>query len=231
MDAQGDFIEKLVTAKKRQGDFCVGWEFLNFTDQKQIESKFTLYKTGQLGLEELFKEFFPSRSIEHEVYAPLFQMAKKYQGTVLGTNAPRLWKRVIINEGFSTLSQDRIPRLMQRGSDNYYERFLEAMGGHADLSVIEKYFMAQSYTDATMAQSLIDLSNAQVKIMITGHFHSDFGHGLPSYLEKGTNKNIELIRFVDFKNIPEEERDSILKEHPKYGQRAAYFLIINKNAQ
>ena len=228
MNAQGAFIHEFVGAKSLRGNFSVGWEFLNFPDQGKLDASFSFYANGSLGLNELLSEFFPTSSAKHTVYAPLFEMAKKFDGRMVATNAPRDWKRVIVREGIDALSQDRIPFLMERGSSDYYNRFVAAIGGHGDPSVIENYFMAQSYTDAVMAQSLVDISGAQATIMITGHFHSDYGHGLPSYLLKGTSQNIEIIRIVDFKNLTQEEREEVIKEHPTYGAKASHFLIINK---
>ncbi|MCR9205433.1 MAG: ChaN family lipoprotein, partial [Halobacteriovoraceae bacterium] len=164
----------------------------------------------------------------HLYYASLFEKAKTFGGKMVATNAPRPWKSIIVKQGFGALSADRIPSNMERGSKEYLARFKTAIGGHGSPQQIENYFMAQSYTDAVMAKSLVDLSEGEVTFMIVGSFHSDFDHGLPTYLRKISNRPVQHIRILDFKGLSKGERADLLKADPQYGDKASLYLIINK---
>lgn len=225
---QGQFIEAMVSHLQLENNFSVAWEFLNFPDQKILEEKFKLYSEGTLNFTNFLQNFFGQNPGGHLLYEPIFKATSKYSGKFVATNAPREWKSKIVASGLSGLDSQYIPQNMERGSPAYFERFLSVMGNHAPQNKIENYFLAQSYSDAVMAKSLVDLSEGQLKFMIVGNFHSDFGHGLPTYLEKVTNENVLQIRMVNLKGLTHEERIEALSDDPKYGPRSSWLLILNR---
>lgn len=226
--AQGQFIDQMVKTHSLESHFSVGWEFLNYPDQTKIDQHLDKYRNDEISLNDFFDRLFNENPGKHTFYSPLFENIKRHKGKFIATNAPREWKSVIVKEGLNSLSSDKIPANMERGSGEYFERFKEAMAGHGSSQQLENYFLAQSYTDAVMANSLIKEMQGETIFMVVGSFHSDYGHGLPFYLKKLTNKKVRHIRFVDFKGLSENERESFLKEHGKYGHRSDIYLIVNK---
>lgn len=226
-NAQGLFIEKAVQVHGLENNFTVAWEFLNYPDQSQLEEKYSLYKEGQLEILDLLRPFFGKNADQHLVYEPLFASAALFGGKMVATNAPRAWKSKIVQGGLQGLDPQYIPSNMERGPKEYFDRFKVVMGGHAPADKVENYFLAQSYADAVMAKSLVDLSEGNMTFMAVGHFHSDFDHGLQSYLRKLTNRPVVHVRLVDFKGLSEEERQEILKGDAQYGALAPWLLIVN----
>lgn len=225
---QGQFIDAFVSFHGLENNFSVAWEFMDYPRQGDLENLFSSYSQGQLNLEDLLKDILGSEPGKHLYYAPLFESAKKFGGKMVATNAPRPWKSIIVKQGFGALSADKIPANMERGSKEYLERFKTAIGGHGTPQQIENYFMAQSYTDAVMAKSLVDSSEGAVTFMVVGSFHSDFDHGLPTYLRKLTNAPVQHVRILDFKGLSEAERAEALKADAQYGNKANLYLILNK---
>lgn len=225
--AQGTFINEAVRVHGLENNFTVAWEFLNYPDQTKLEEQFALYTVGQTTFVEALKPFFGKNSERHKVYEPLFASAALHGGKMVATNAPRAWKSKIVQGGLQGLDPQYIPSNMERGPKEYYERFLAVMGNHAPADKIENYFLAQSYADAVMAKSMVDLSVGDMTFMAVGHFHSDFDHGLQSYLNKLTNRPVVHVRMVDFKGLSETEREDILKGDATYGALAPWILIVN----
>lgn len=223
-NAQGQFIEKVVTHKNAEGNFSTAWEFMDYPRQNEVEMIFNSFVSGEITSDELLTGVFPGVSPEqNRVYLPLFDITKKYQGTMLATNAPRLWKRIIVQDGIDALDSEFIPLNMRRGSDDYFQRFVEAIGGHGDPSSLEGYFMAQSYTDAVMAEQLYRQTKMDLQFMIVGYFHNDYDHGLPWYLKSLTAREVINVRMV-LKG--QENVEDLKKEHPKFGYVADYLLIV-----
>jgi uncharacterized iron-regulated protein len=225
---QGQFIEAFVGHHGLENNFSVAWEFMDYPRQADLENLFSSYVSDQLSLSDLMTDILGREPGKHMYYAPLFESAKKFGGKMVATNAPRSWKSIIVKQGFGALSADRVPSNMERGSKEYFERFKTAIGGHGTPQQIENYFMAQSYTDAVMARSMVDLSEGVVTFMAVGSFHSDFDHGLPAYLRKISNAPVKHVRILDFKGLSESERAELLKADSKYGDKASLYLIMNK---
>ncbi len=226
-EAQGEFIKSFVKEHGLQEDFNVAWEFLDFPRQSIIEAEFEKWSQGLVSFDAMMKEAFGRNPGDNILYRPLFDAAKIYGGKIIATNAPREWKRKIVSDGFQALNADETPRGLRRGNDAYLERFIAAMGGHGDPATFENYFLAQSYTDAVMADQ-IEKNHTSTSFMIVGHFHSDFGHGLPEYLrDLGAVKPV-LIRMIDASGLSDSELTDALKPHVKYGEVADYFIIVGE---
>ncbi len=227
--AEGDIIEMVVKAKNLEGKFSVGWEFLNYPDQQNIESVFGLYVNDVIDGLGLLKGIFPnSTKPEQNVpYLPLFKVTKKYQGEFLALNAPRTWKRVITKEGFDALDLKYIPVNMERGSEDYLERFGIAMGGHLDPELLENYFMAQSYTDSVMAWSLVENSAYEYRFAIAGSFHTDYNDAFVDQLKKYDHElETVSVKIVDVTTLSEDEIAEIKAGDSKYGLLADYLYLI-----
>lgn len=223
-------IDSLSHEMNVQNKMAVAWEFLNYPQQKELSQLFIAYKESKKTFDEVIETFFPSvegKENKSYFYRPIFDAAKKYNGKLVATNAPRAWKRLVVSSGIEALMPEQVPTYMRRGNDFYFDRFLEAMGGHGDPSVIEGYFMAQSYTDAVMADSLERETSGLLTFMTVGSFHSDYGHGLPDYLNDISSRQVINIKIISKKMTSSEEIKALQSEDPKYGFIADYLLIVD----
>ncbi len=225
--AEGWALEQL---SLRNPSFQMAWEFLNHEDQNELQTSFDEFVANQMSASEWIAKWFPNNSSTHEVYLPMYEVAKKYSQKVMGTNAPRTLKQRLMNGGRTVLDTDAevwpfLSRVKQ-APKQYLERFKEVMGGHADGQTIEKYYLAQFYTDAYMANAISSHVVDGPVMMVVGHFHSDYGHGLPFYLKDLGIKGLVNIRIVDASNLSQQELEQDLQPHPQYGALGDYILVI-----
>jgi uncharacterized iron-regulated protein len=153
--AEGKVLEKL---SQRNPSFQLAWEFLDYRDQDQLQSSFIDFAQGKISATQWIAKWFPNSSSNHEVYLPMFEVTKNNSQKVVGTNVPRSLKQRLMNSGRSLLETDRevwpFDSQVIDAPKEYLERFEEVMGGHADTQTIQKYFLAQYYTDAYMAHAI-----------------------------------------------------------------------------
>jgi uncharacterized iron-regulated protein len=136
-------------------------------------------------------------------------------------NAPReLARSVSKGEPLSAEQQRQLPPIWERGADVYFERFLEAMGGHGTPAQMERYFMAQSLWDDTMAWRAKSYGTSfDTFVIIVGEFHAEFGHGLPARLRR---HGVDAERVKTLLQVSPTE----VRPHPKYGWAADYLWVV-----
>ena len=227
-EAEGWALEKL---SLREPSFQMAWEFLDTADQAKIQSSFDEYVRGDLSGEQWLNLWFSSSSADHTLYLPMYEVAKNHSQKVLGTNVSRVLKKRLMDNGRDLLLTDRevwpFSSTVADAPLGYYQRFEGVMGGHADTQTLEKYYLAQFYTDAFMANSIVDQLSEGPIMMVVGHFHSDYGHGLPFYLSDLGVKDMTNIRIIDSADISADELESSLEDHSSYGALGDYILIID----
>lgn len=279
--AEAEIIRKIVQTKKLESNFTVGWEFLNYTDQSNISNTFSNYKTGTIDEIALLDSLFPNAedTSYYTPYVDFLKVSKELDGQVIGLNAPRSMKQVITKKGIKYMDPELVPSNMERGSDNYFNRFLEAMGGHVSKAMsdsysivepyidsdmrwylteyarsnkdlreegainyfdrllktknndepsemIERFFMAQSYTDSVMAWYLNEDAFYDFRFVIVGSFHTDYNDGLVSQITKDTSSQTVTIKIVNPSMLGETELEAMKNGHGKYGQIADYIYIL-----
>lgn len=195
----------------------VGMEFLEFPDQAQVNA----YRAGQL-LEADFLKAVRWGSFDF----------KYYRGPILfnggaGTralNAPRELVAKLRKEGLGGLTNEEaalLPPQFTRGNDLYFERFLEAAGGHFKTpEAAERYFLAQSLWDDTMAFQTIEhlrRDPAQVFVIVVGGFHVQYGGGLPERLKARGHKDVVTLMQLAAGADPTAD--------PKYGPQGDYVWV------
>jgi len=214
----------------RNPSYQMAWEFLNYNDQAGLQSSFDDFVADKISGKDWIAKWFPNNATMTEVYLPMYESAKKYSQKVIGTNSPRALKDRLMSSGRSILQTDAqvwpFSYTIKNPRKEYFERFKVAMGGHVDEHTIGKYFLAQYYTDAYMANALnLKLVDGPI-MMVVGNFHSDFGHGLPSYLKDLGVSDLLNVRIIDGIGLGEGELADLLKNDPKYGARGDYLLVI-----
>lgn len=214
----------------RNPSYQMAWEFLDHNDQAGLQSSFDDFVSDKITGKDWIAKWFPRNATMTEVYLPMFESAKKYSQKVIGTNSPRALKDRLMNSGRSILHSDAevwpFSYTIKNPPKEYFERFKVVMGGHVDEYTIGKYFLAQYYTDAYMANVLnLKLADGPI-MMVVGNFHSNFGHGLPFYLKDLGVSNLLNIRIINGVGLSESELADLLKNDPKYGARGDYLLVI-----
>lgn len=226
--AEGDIIRGVLQEKKIQNNFSVCWEFLNYPNQQTIDSVFLRFKKHLISIADLFsKLFLGTKPQVHHSYRHLFEVARFFNGEVIGINAPRAWKQVITKDGLANLDKKFIPVNMELGGKFYKERFVKAMGGHVPSKKVPYYFEAQSYTDSVMASSIQNLPQHDLKFIIVGAFHSDFNDGLVAQLKKYNSGPTTTIKIINIQNLSKKEIKNLLTPHSRYGIIADYIYMQN----
>lgn len=224
--AEADIIHGVNFSSFKKINFSTCWEFLDYPNQKIVNSVFFKFTQNLLSIMDLFAKLFPTLDpkINHS-YRHLFNVTKEFGGSILAINAPRKWKRIIIKNGLASLDKKLIPVNMELGGAFYKKRFIKAMANHAPKDKILYYFQAQSYTDSVMAESIQNANSADLKFVVLGAFHSDFNDGLVKQLKKYSSKPTVSIKIVNTKNLSKQEIKNILKPHPEYGRIADYIYL------
>ena len=215
----------------RNPNFQMAWEFFNYNDQEPLEESFDNFVQGNLSGSSWIAQWFPSNSSDSELYLPMFDVTALYSQKVIGTNASRSLKSKLMSGGRILLETDQeiwpFSSHVPDAPEDYLIRFEEAMGGHVDSQAIQKYYLAQYYTDAYMANAIeLKLVDGPV-MMVVGHFHSDFGHGLPFYLKGLGVTSVANIRIVDNSTLSIDEFNRILEGDADYGMIGDYIIVID----
>jgi len=206
----------------------LGMEFLNYTDQYEI------YKYGSelISKKDFLKNVEWKNKESFEFYSPMIDAVHKNAGTVLGLNIPRTITSLVAKNGanaLSVLELSLLPSPLMYGSEDYFERFYNAVGGeHVPEDKIENYFWSQSIWDDVMSWKAIefmDRSPYSVLVIIVGDFHVSYGGGLVEVLKrKGFDKVKSLSQTLKGESTDEELLVEIAP-HEKYGPRADWIWV------
>ena len=226
--AQAKIISDTVRLKQMDGNFTVGWEFLNYIDQEKIVNNFNKFKNREIEKDDLFKNLGLYANSENDKYFPIMEATKNYNGNFIGLNAPRAWKKIVMSDGLEGLEPNQVPENFELGGANYKKRFIESMGGHGG-DQLDSYYLAQCYTDSVMAEQFINTSRNQLNFMIAGSFHTDFRDGAVAQLFKITNLPIITFKIVNAKEYTPEEIQELIRPHSEYGPIADFIYLLNIN--
>lgn len=201
------------------------WEFLNFTDQKEITKDYIRLQSNEVTTSEFIIKHAGQSNIG---YASIFNAIKDLKSGVYGLNAPRSVKKKLMDEGLESLPQNLVPPNMYIGGADYEQRFIEAMGGHAPESVIKKYFLAQCYTDSIMAYKAFKNEGPdELNFIIAGSFHTDYYDATVARLKELTKSALSSVKIIDEKMI---QGDLMQVLHsPQYGEIADFVVFTTED--
>lgn len=225
--AQAIFIKEIVTKLHSENNFTVGWEFLNYKDNEKLSTLFDLYKDDAATIEELLQNLMGNDNISENLkYAPIFFETKNLNGQFIALNETREVKKYITSGGIENLPSSYLPPDYKAGSESYFMRFKEAMGGHGKPETLKRYFEAQSFTDSVMAYQFEQLAFYPLRFTIVGSFHSDYLDGVVrEHKRYSKTTNVVAIKVVDKKTMSQEEWDNLF-ESKTYGKIADYILFL-----
>jgi uncharacterized iron-regulated protein len=164
--------------------------------ERDVQETIDRYLAGTITEEQFLKDARPWPRYATD-YRPVVEFARVHHIAVIASNVPRRIATDVSKTGLSVvdaLGGDR--RLAARElpcptSGSYYDRFVQAMGGHppsgdpkaADVQQKnDRFYLAQCVKDETMGESIADAfdRNAGQRVTIVhfnGAFHSDYAQG------------------------------------------------------
>ena len=223
---QAKVIKGVLDTLNNTSNFTLAWEFLDKIDAVKIKKAYDMVLRGVLSSSDFLLAIHGSHSTQS--YIPIIEVAKKYGGQLLPVNLSREQKAPVVERGLQGADPALIPTNFEMGSDAYFERFIEAMGGHGDMQKINNYFAAQCLTDDVMAYSILNNSNFDLTFLVTGHFHSDYDQGVVArLLARAPGERLYNVRFIDASDYTQAELLQML-EHPKYGSLADFVVFVNE---
>jgi uncharacterized iron-regulated protein len=218
---QTRWLEALrLSANARGFKSVLGMEFLEYPYQNTVDT----YLAGNMTDEEFTTAIHWGKN-PFDAYKEIL-----WTSPTRALNIPRSIVHDVAFHGRESLNAEQIallPPIWERGSDTYFERFMDVMGGHGSAQDLESYFIAHCLWDDTMAwKSTQSLEmGEQVLTIVVGAFHVEFGHGLPARLKRyGVNDVHTMVQM----NIPDfADKEDFVKPDPDYGDRADYIWVYS----
>jgi uncharacterized iron-regulated protein len=206
--------------------FATFWEFLNYADQAAIDSSFFRYLRSEVTVEELLTQI--QGSSKYNSYAPLLEVTKRNQGSLMGVNLSRADKEPVVQGGLMNAKPNTIPSGFEMGGAYYFERFKITMQGHTTESQLLNYYAAQCLTDDVLAEQMLKLTHVDRRFLIVGSFHSDYFDGVVARLKRrAPDQSVAVVRFVDASDYSEVELQALVVD-PKYGPIADAIYFVNE---
>ncbi len=227
--AESLIIKNVVISQHNQGKFLAAWEFLNYTEQKNISYAFNQFIADKITAEEFLIQ--TQGTAQNISYIPIFKTLKLFQGDLIGVNISREAKAPVLEGGIDAIDPKYIPPNFALGSVNYFQRFKDVMKDHVPSDRIENYFAAQCLTDDIMAHTLQQNINPPLIFLITGNFHTDYYDGIVNRIRVRQSVNPIIIRFIDASDFDSKELNELLPQllhDEKYGDIADYVYFVNE---
>jgi uncharacterized iron-regulated protein len=221
-NSQAKIINDLVKSNGLEKDFTVMWEFLHYMDDQRDNKEYSRLFNGEINASQFIKNTAGERNL---TYAPIFDTTSKLKGRIAGLNAYRSVKSQLIKGGLDSIDPKLIPPNMELGGDNYWKRFKKIMGGHVPSAKLERYYLAQCYTDSVMSYMANLKHKTNLSFIIAGSFHTDYFDGTISQLKKLNAEKITTISFRDVNGQTDEDIIELIKPHPEFGPLAHYIIL------
>lgn len=165
---------------ERRGDVVITLEMF----ERDVDFDLEDYLNGKLD-EETFLERSRPWSNYEEHYRPVVEWARENGIRVVAGNIPRPVARDVAYNGIGATRKERwMPAEFEAPRNEYFELFVEAMGGHRpgrDQRRLYNWYSAQCVKDEVMAESIVRWTDGKLTdplvIHWCGKFHSDRGLG------------------------------------------------------
>lgn len=198
--------------------------------ERDVQGPITNFGAGKLAEPEFLKFSRPWPRYASD-YKPLVDFANSQKLPVVASNVPRPFASEVSKTGFAALAPKTEAEKKwfaadlqcPTGGDEYYLKFLEAMGTHPDASA-DRFYFAQCVKDETMAESIADSHAAgsvggkrPLVVHVNGAFHSDFHYGTVSRVQRRLpGKRIAVVTVVPVDNIETETPDATERRRGDY---------------
>lgn len=217
---------RLLFELARQHRVSLGMEFFDYPKQDIVDQ----YVWGQLPETDFLKQVGWGGNA-WPLYRDQVKFAGATGGRTFALNIPRAISGKVARGGKQSLSADEqalLPPIWEVGSPFYFARFKEVMDGHLPPEMLERYFLAQSLWDDTMAWQISKNhrnGDDEVFVVIVGQFHAEFGHGLPSRLDRYGVEQVKTMIQVEVTDWRAKDLDAAVAADATYGNHADYIWV------
>ncbi|MBX2986922.1 MAG: ChaN family lipoprotein [Bdellovibrionaceae bacterium] len=206
----------------------VGLEFFPFPFQPLVDE----WRQGRFP-EALFLERIQWGRTPFEFYRPQAEFPRLEEGsrTWALNSPPGLSSRLVKVglEGLSAAERAHLPPRFSLGRESYRRRFLEMMPHLPDPSVGERYFLAQSLWDDTMAWRAVEFlrqNPGQTLVIVVGEFHVQYGGGLPDRLRaRAPGVGVFTLSQLNVSGWSSDEIAAAVRPSPRDGVRAHWVWV------
>ncbi len=150
-------------------------------------------------------------------YEPIVEFAKKNYISVIATNIPRKYARIVFKEGLEALEE--LPAEEKKWIAPLpiafdielpgYKNMLTMMGGDAAHSSLN-FPKAQAIKDATMAYSILEhFQSGKTFLHLNGSYHSDNYEGILWYLQQAKPN----LKYKTITTVSQKDIGNLSKEH------------------
>jgi len=219
--AEGQLIED-VSALVPGLSKNVMWEFLNVTDQKVIDGLFGEVMAGKLTAEDFILKTLGDQNAP---YASVINAARETKAGLVALNLPREQKQKVIKEGIQSIDPKLVPASHYLSGKNYYDRFVDSMGGHVPAEKIQSYYVAQCLVDSVMSDTAV-AKKADLNFLVAGSFHTDFFDGTVEKIKKLDSSKLSSVKIVNLDSLSEEEKAAFENGDETYGTFADYIVFV-----
>jgi len=185
--------------------------------ERDVQPVLDRYLSGEIGEEEFLAATRPWPNYRTD-YRPLVEMARERGWRVVGTNMPQALATGIARTGLASLDElspeERAGAAaeIQCPADQYFERFLDALGGAAERAhgtpsaadpMMRRVFEAQCARDETMAEAIAPLLGSEAFVFhVNGSFHTDHFLGIvPRLLRREPEARVRVVATIQVKDL------------------------------
>jgi uncharacterized iron-regulated protein len=195
--------------------------------ERDVQPALDQYLAGTIAEEQFLKDSRPWPRYATD-YRPIVEFARAHHIAIVGSDVPRRIASEVSKNGLGAvdaLGADRslaARELPCPANGEYYDRFLEAMGGHppsgdpkaADIQVKnDRFYFAQCVKDETMGESIaraFEQNTAQHVTIVhfNGAFHSDFAQGTAAAARRRLpGRRVAVVTVIPVADLDREKPD------------------------
>jgi len=200
----------------------VMWEFLNVTDQQMIDSLYNEVMAGKLTSEEFILKTLGDQNAP---YAFVISAARETRAGLIAMNLPREQKQKVIKEGIQSIDPKFVPASHYLSGKNYYDRFVDSMGGHVPAEKIQSYYVAQCLVDSVMSDTAVR-RKADLNFLVAGSFHTDFFDGTVEKIKKLDSAKLSSVKIINLDSLSDEEKTAFENGDETFGTYADYLVFV-----
>lgn len=194
--------------------------------ERDVQDRVDLFRAGAVSETEFLATSRPWPRYATD-YKPLVDLAVQHKWPIVAANIPRPIASEIAKAGLDILRDKATPdstwfakEAQCPTDDEYFKRFKEVMGTHANAEQVQLYYASQCLKDETMAESIVRAWQAAavatpgtrpLAVHYNGAFHSDSGLGTASRVQR----RLPDVRTVVVSVVPVKSLDELAPDEHK----------------